>query len=141
MGFAAHFRDGVPSWRRVVNQGGWRAQSSQLKQRKSSRHRLLIDKNSLWGGSNITKRQLCVKGILAQDFGLFGDLFREGSADFRGRGGEGAFSTIWRGSSGVFEAHPGTPALPPRIPDLYGWRQRLRNIRVIIEGDNYQEKA
>jgi hypothetical protein len=31
------------------------------------------------------------------------------SGDFGGRGGEGAVSTIERGSSGVFEAHPGTP--------------------------------
>ena len=40
---------------------------------------------------------------------LFGDLFSRGSGQFEGRGGEGAFSTIWGGSSGVFEAHPGTP--------------------------------
>jgi len=29
-----------------------------------------IDKNSLWGELNIQKRQLCVKGILAQDLGF-----------------------------------------------------------------------
>ena len=44
--------------------------------------------------------------------GLFGGFFRGDSGDFRGRGGEGAFSMIWRGSSGVFEAHPGTPVPP-----------------------------
>ena len=29
-----------------------------------------IDKNSLWGGLNIQKKELCVKGILAQDLGF-----------------------------------------------------------------------
>ena len=38
-----------------------------------------------------------------------GGLFSGDWGDFRGRGGEGVFSVIWRGSSGVFEAHPGTP--------------------------------
>ena len=41
--------------------------------------------------------------------GLFGGLFSGDSGGFRGRGGEGALSTIWRGPAGVFEAHPGTP--------------------------------
>jgi hypothetical protein len=31
-----------------------------------------IDKNSLWGGLNIQKRELCVKGILAQDLAFVG---------------------------------------------------------------------
>ena len=30
---------------------------------------LIIHKNSLWGGLNIQKRKLCVKGNLAQDLG------------------------------------------------------------------------
>ena len=41
--------------------------------------------------------------------GLFGGLFSEDSGDFRGRGGEGAFSTVGEGSSEVFEAPPSTP--------------------------------
>ena len=41
--------------------------------------------------------------------GLFGGFFSGDSGDFRGRGGEGAISTICRGPSGGFEAHPGTP--------------------------------
>ncbi len=41
--------------------------------------------------------------------GLLGGHFSEDSEDFRGRGGEGVFSTICRGPAGVFEAHPGTP--------------------------------
>jgi hypothetical protein len=47
--------------------------------------------------------------------GLLGGLFKGDSGDFGGRGGEGALSTIGRGSSGVFEANPGTPA--PSAPD------------------------
>jgi hypothetical protein len=43
--------------------------------------------------------------------GLFGRLFSEDLRGFRGRGGEGG-STIWRGPSGVFEAHRGTPVPP-----------------------------
>ena len=39
----------------------------------------------------------------------FRGFFSGDSGDFRRRGGEGAFSMIWRGSSGVFESHPGTP--------------------------------
>ena len=35
--------------------------------------------------------------------------FQRGFGGFSGRGGEGVFSVIGRGSSGVFEAHPGTP--------------------------------
>jgi len=66
----------------------------------------LIDKNSLWGGSNIQKRQLCVKGILAGDFGFVAGLFSGVSGDFRVRGREGALSTIGGGSSAGFEAHP-----------------------------------
>jgi len=73
---------------------------------------LAIDKNSLWGGLNIQKRELCVKGILAQDLGFVRGLFSWDSGDFRGRGGEGAFATIGRGPSGVFEAHRGT-SVPP----------------------------
>jgi hypothetical protein len=51
-------------------------------------------KNSLWAGSNIQKRQLCVKGILAGDLGFVAGLFSGVSGDFRVRGREGAFSMI-----------------------------------------------
>ncbi len=51
--------------------------------------------------------------------GLLGGLFSGDSGGFRGRGGEGALSTICRGPAGFFEAHPGKPVAPPRIPDLY----------------------
>jgi len=46
---------------------------------------LLIDKNSLPGGLNIQKGQLCVKGNLAQDLGFVWGLFRGDSGDFLGR--------------------------------------------------------
>jgi len=48
--------------------------------------------------------------------GLFGGSFRGDSGDLWGRGGEEVFPVIWRGSSGVFEAHPGTPVLSAPIP-------------------------
>jgi hypothetical protein len=54
----------------------------------------MSDKNSLWGGLNIQKGQLCVKVILAQDLGFVWGLFSGVSGDFRGRGGEGVFATI-----------------------------------------------
>jgi hypothetical protein len=63
-------------------------------------------KNLLWGGSNIQKRQLCVKGILAGDLGFVAGLFSGVSGDFRVRGRERALSTIGGGSSAGFEAHP-----------------------------------
>ena len=44
--------------------------------------------------------------------GLFWGLFSGDSGGFRGRGREGALSTIGQGSSGLFEAHPGTPVPP-----------------------------
>jgi len=43
---------------------------------------------------NIQKRQLCVKGILAQDLGFVWGPFQRGFGGFRGRGGEGALATI-----------------------------------------------
>jgi len=49
------------------------------------------------------------QGNLTQDLGFVWGRFSGDSGDFRGRGGEGALSTIGRGSSGVFEAHRGTP--------------------------------
>jgi hypothetical protein len=57
----------------------------------------VIDKNSLWGGLNIQKRQLCVKGILAQDLGFVLGPFQRGFGGFRGRGGEGAAWSKARG--------------------------------------------
>ena len=69
----------------------------------------LIDKNSLRVEPDIQKRELCVKGILAQDLGFVWGPFSGDSGDFLGRGGEGALSTICRGPAGVFEAHRGTP--------------------------------
>jgi len=47
--------------------------------------------------------------------GLFGEPSGGGLGDFRGRGGQGAFSTVGRGSTGRFEAHPGK--LVPSAPD------------------------
>ncbi len=44
----------------------------------------LIDKNSLWGGLNIQKRELCVKGIEAQDLGFVGGPFQRGFGGFSG---------------------------------------------------------
>jgi len=43
-----------------------------------------IDKNLLWGGLNIQKRKLCVKGILAQDLGFVLGAFQRGSGGFSG---------------------------------------------------------
>ena len=69
-----------------------------------------IDKNSLWGGLNIQKRELCVKGSFGTRSWVCLRAFSGGiQGDFRGRGGEGALSAIGRGSTGGFEAHPGTP--------------------------------
>ena len=48
-----------------------------------------IDKNSLWGGLNIQKRELSIKGILAQDLGFMEVLFSGVSEDFRIRGDKG----------------------------------------------------
>jgi len=45
---------------------------------------LLIDKNSLWGGSNIQNRELCVKRILAQDLGFAWGPFQRGFRGFSG---------------------------------------------------------
>ena len=74
---------------------------------------------------------------------LFWGRFSGDSGDFRGRGGEGAFSTIWRGSSGVFEAHPGTPVpSAPYSPSFITTEgKRPRDSRGHDKGDNYQEKA
>ena len=52
------------------------------------------------------------QGILAQDLGFFGGRFSGDSGGFGGRGGEGALSMIWRGPSGIFEAHRCTPVPP-----------------------------
>jgi hypothetical protein len=52
-----------------------------------------IDKNSLWGGMIIQKRQLYAKGVLAQDLGFVLGAFQRGFGG-RGRGGEGAISTM-----------------------------------------------
>ena len=43
----------------------------------------MFDKNSLWGGLNIQKRELYVKGTLAQDLGFVWGLFSGDSEDFR----------------------------------------------------------
>ena len=67
----------------------------------------IIQKNSLWGGLNIQKSQLCVKGILAQDL-RFQRRFRGFSGVDVGGGGEGNFND-WRGTVKLFEAHRGTP--------------------------------
>jgi len=37
---------------------------------------VLIDKNSLWGGSDVQKRESCVKGILAQNLWFVGGPFQ-----------------------------------------------------------------
>ena len=47
-----------------------------------------VDKNSLWGGLNIQTRQLCVKGVLAQDLGFVCRPFQGQLGGFRGSGGE-----------------------------------------------------
>ena len=65
-----------------------------------------FDKNSLLGRGSILGRQLCVKGVLAQDLGFVWGRFSGDSGDF---GVEGAISTICRGPAGVLEAHRGTP--------------------------------
>jgi hypothetical protein len=65
---------------------------------------------------NIQKRELCVKGILAQDLGFVCGPFQ---GEFGGRGGGGALLTIGRGSTGGFEAQPGTPvASAPYSPSF-----------------------
>jgi hypothetical protein len=43
-----------------------------------------FDKNSLWGELNIQKRELCVKGILAQDLGFVWEPFQWGFEGFSG---------------------------------------------------------
>jgi hypothetical protein len=43
-----------------------------------------IDKNSLLGGSNIQKTELCVKGILAQDLVFVLGSFQRGFGGFSG---------------------------------------------------------
>jgi len=70
---------------------------------------------------SILGRQLCVNGILAQDLVFVWGRFSGDSGDFRGRGGEGALSTICRCPAGVLEAHPGTP-VPSALysPSLLG---------------------
>jgi len=67
---------------------------------------------------------MCVKGILAQaqDLGFVLRLFSGDSGDFRVRGGDGALSTVGPGSSGGFEAHPGTPIAPARGEGVSGKR-------------------
>lgn len=94
-----------------------------------------IDKNSLWGGSIIQKDNCVSREFAHKILCLFGGLFSGDAGDFRGRGGERAFSTIWRGSSGVFEAHPGTPV--PCAPHLYSLRLKISVpaiVRVSIKG-------
>ena len=43
-----------------------------------------INKNSLWGELNIQERQLCVKGMLAQDIGFVWGPFQRGFGGFSG---------------------------------------------------------
>jgi hypothetical protein len=50
-----------------------------------------IDKNSLWGGLNIQKREMCIKGILAQELGFIWGIL-QGGMGIRGFSGQG-----WRG--------------------------------------------
>jgi len=52
---------------------------------------------------------------LTQDIGFVWGPSHPGLGGVRDRGGEGEFSMIGRCSSGVFEAHPGTPV--PSAPD------------------------
>jgi hypothetical protein len=47
-----------------------------------------VDKNSLWDGLNIQKRQLCVNEIIAEDFGFVLGLFSGDSGDFREEEGD-----------------------------------------------------
>jgi len=45
-------------------------------------HLPIIDKNSLWGGLNIQKRQLCVQEMLAQDLGFVLGAFQRIFGEF-----------------------------------------------------------
>jgi len=53
---------------------------------------------------------------LTQDIGFVWGPSHPGLGGVRDRGGEGEFSMIGRCSSGVFEAHPGTPVPSARYP-------------------------
>jgi len=75
------------------------------------------DKRSI--GKNGRRVNSIFGEIAHKILGLFGGLFSGDSGDFRGRGGEGVFSTIWRGLSGVLRLIGTHRFLPPRIPDLY----------------------
>ena len=69
--------------------------------------------------------------------GLVGGFFSRGSGEFGDRGGERHFQPFGRGSSGRFEAHPGTPV--PSAPDspslLTTEGKRPRGSRGPDEGD------
>jgi hypothetical protein len=54
-------------------------------------------------------RRVYSQRIFAQDLGLFREPSGRGLGDFRGRGGQGAFSTIGGGFSGRFAVPPGIP--------------------------------
>jgi hypothetical protein len=88
-----------------------------------------IDKNSIWGGLKIQKRQLCVKGILEQ--GILEQYFRTRSwvcfgsfsAGIRGvfgveveRGRIQRFAEVRQAFLRLIRTHR---FLPPSIPDLY----------------------
>ncbi len=63
-----------------------------------------------------TKKENCVsREFYHEILGLFAGLFKGDSGNFQGRCGEGVLSTIGRGLSGAFGAHPGTPV--PSAPD------------------------
>ena len=64
-------------------------------------------------------------------------LFSGDSGDFRVRGGEGALSTIGRGSSGGFEAHPGTPVpSAPYSPSLLRLKVSVPGIVGVDKGEH-----
>jgi hypothetical protein len=79
--------------------------------------------------------------------GLFREPSGRGLGDFRGRGGQGAFSTIGGGFSGRFAAPPGTPvpSAPdsPPLPTTEGIPPRgspaFRGIKVIVVHGDLRE--
>jgi hypothetical protein len=86
---------------------------------------LIFDKNSLWGGLNIQKRELCVKGNCAQRDKILG-LFWAVSAGIRGifgvEVGRGCLQRFDEDRQAFWRLIRTHRFLPPRIPDLYDCR-------------------
>ncbi|MDP3038651.1 MAG: hypothetical protein Q8O18_02120, partial [Deltaproteobacteria bacterium] len=75
------------------------------------------------GGLNIQKRQLCVKGFLAQDLGFVLGRFQRGFGRILGVEVERRrFRPLGEARQAFLRLIRAHRFLPPRIPDLYAWR-------------------